>query len=548
LTKDRSGDAVAALVSNAAQRPPTRSTAALCAVAGVGAFALWWMLASPAYVYSNDAFDYVQMGAQLANGDGFSTLQIFPRHVPFLAERGLLDGAWPNLHRYPLPTALNGFAGLFTADARSAAMWQSGLAYAASVSAFAFAARQFAPLALAALGTLLFAMDPTQIGGAFLGLTEGAGALWIVLIVGLCARPSGMTRRDAALAGVVCGLAWLTRTQLAVLLPLVLVTTGIRLRDRRAVGLAALTAGLTLAPWMLHIAWLTHDPFFSFSTSRNLALMAAPTDVDMLLHAPPTTAGVLAEWRDEIWHKIVDKQLSRVFSLRLLHPLFAEIPGFALIAAGLSALFTLRKNGPLVALSVGITAASFVAVSFAFHSPRFYDPLRSLPYLLLLAGTAAAVRWVHRTIPTLTPWRTGMFIVLLAAGTFAPEIREGPLPGRYRSVKPVRTEVLATLPTRLPSGTVVVSDLSAKVAIHAGMRTIRLPQEPEDLFTLDSEYGLVDAILLSPRVFSDEESDRTVFANYWKYSEATGSVAFKSHWEEVEPMSGDLRLFIRRSQ
>lgn len=504
------------------------------------------MLASPAYVYSNDAFDYAQMGAQLANGDGFSTLQIFPRHVPFLAERGLLDGPWPNLHRYPLPTALNGLTGLFTGDARSAALWQSGLTYAASVGAFAFAARQFAPLALAALGTLLFALDPTQVGSAFLGLTEGAGALWILLIVGLCARPSGMTRRDAAVAGVVCGLAWLTRTQLAVLLPLVLLITGARLRDWRAVGIAALTAGLTLAPWMLHMAWLTHDPFFSFSTSRNLALKAAPHDIDMLLHAPPTTAGVVAEWGDEIWHKVVDQQLSRAFSVRKLHTLFAEIPGFALIAAGIGALVTVRKNAPLVALSVGITVGSFIAVSFAFHSSRFYDPLRSLPYLLLLAGTAAAVRWVHRNIPTLTPWRTGLIVSLLAAGTFAPEIREGPLPSRYRRIKPVRAEPIATLATRLPAGTVVVSDVSSKVAIHAGMRTIRLPQEPDDLLTLDSEYGLVDAVVLSRRVFSDEESDRTVFANYWKYTDAVASPSFQSRWDEVEPIAGGLRMFVRR--
>ncbi len=528
------------------ERPPTRSTAALCIVAGTSALALWWTLASPAYVYSNDAFDYAQMGAQLANGDGFSTLQIFPRHVPFLAERGLLEGPWPNLHRYPLPTVLNGLTGLFASDARSAAMWQSGLAYAASVGAFAFAARQFAPLALAALATLLFALDPTQLDAAFLGLTEGAGALWIVLIVGLCARPSGMTRQDAALSGVVCGLAWLTRTQLAVLLPLVLLITGMRLRDWRAVGLAALTAGLTLAPWMLHMVWLTHDPFFSFSTSRNLALTAAPHDIDMLLHAPPTTAGVLAEWGDVIWHKVVDKQLSRALSLRKLHLLFAEIPGFALIAAGLGGLVTLRKNGPLVSLSLGITVGSFVAVSLAFHSARFYDPLRSLPYLLLLAGTAAALGWVHRNIPTLTPWRTGLIIALLAAATFAPEIREGPLPSRYRRVRAVRDEPIASLSTRLPAGTVVVSDVSAMVAIHAGMRTIRLPQEPDDLFTLDREYGLVDAVVLSRRVFSDDESDRTVFANYYKYSDVVDSPAFQSHWEEVEPVAGGLRLFIRR--
>ena len=297
---------------------------------------------------------------------------------------------------------------------------------------------------------------------------------------------------------------------------------------------------------MLHMAWLTHDPFFSFSTSRNLALKAAPHDIDMLLHAPPTTAGVVAEWGDEIWHKVVDQQLSRAFSVRKLHTLFAEIPGFALIAAGIGALVTVRKNAPLVALSVGITVGSFIAVSFAFHSSRFYDPLRSLPYLLLLAGTAAAVRWVHRNIPTLTPWRTGLIVSLLAAGTFAPEIREGPLPSRYRRIKPVRAEPIATLATRLPAGTVVVSDVSSKVAIHAGMRTIRLPQEPDDLLTLDSEYGLVDAVVLSRRVFSDEESDRTVFANYWKYTDAVASPSFQSRWDEVEPIAGGLRMFVRR--
>lgn len=526
--------------------PPARSTAALCAVTGTSALALWWMLASPAYVHGNDAFDYAQMGAQLAQGEGFSTLQIFPRHVPFLADRGLLDGAWPNLHRYPLPTVFNALTGLITGDARSAAMWQSGLAYAASVAAFAFAARQFAPLALAILGTVLFALDPTQIGGAFVGLTEGAGALWVLLIVGLCARPSGMTRRDAVLAGVVCGLAWLTRTQLMVLVPAVGLTTAARLRDWRAVALALLATGLTLAPWMLHMVWLTHDPFFSFSTSRNLALRAAPHDVDMLLHAPPTTAGVLAEWGDDIWDKVVHKQFSRALSLRKLHTLFPEIPGFALVGAGLSAVFTLHKNGPLVGLAVGITAGSFIAVSFAFHSSRFYDPLRSLPYLLLLAGTAAALRWVHRTLPTLTPWRTGLLVTLLAAGTFAPEVRKGPLPTRYSHIKSVRAEPIATLATRLDSDTIIVSDVSSKVAMHAGMRTIRLPQEPADLFTLETEYGLVDAVLLSRRVFSDEASDQTVFANYYKYSETVESREFKRMWVEDEPVAGGLRLFLRR--
>ena len=128
------------------QRPGRRELAH----AALGGIALagvcLWFTASPGSVVSNDALDYAQMGRELARGHGASTLQIFPRHVPFLHENGLLDGPWPNLHRYPLPTWLDAVAALFTDDPRRAAFYQSAGSYLAQVTVFAVFSRWLAPL------------------------------------------------------------------------------------------------------------------------------------------------------------------------------------------------------------------------------------------------------------------------------------------------------------------------------------------------------------------------------------------------------------------
>jgi len=86
------------------------------------------------YFGNRDAHDYAQMGRELSNGNGFSTLQIFPRHIPFLQKKNYLDKkSWPNLHRFPLPSILNAFFYKMTKDIIKAAVMQSGVAFLLSV-------------------------------------------------------------------------------------------------------------------------------------------------------------------------------------------------------------------------------------------------------------------------------------------------------------------------------------------------------------------------------------------------------------------------------
>ena len=75
------------------------------------AAAVIWSWAFNTSLFPNpDAFDYAQMGRQLADAKGFSTLQVFPKHIRYFHETGCLQKEnWPNLYRSPLPIILNAF-------------------------------------------------------------------------------------------------------------------------------------------------------------------------------------------------------------------------------------------------------------------------------------------------------------------------------------------------------------------------------------------------------------------------------------------------------
>ena len=54
-------------------------------------------------IWHNDGLDYAQIAREVADGHGMSSRQaIYALHLRFLADHGLLDEPWPNLHRFPL--------------------------------------------------------------------------------------------------------------------------------------------------------------------------------------------------------------------------------------------------------------------------------------------------------------------------------------------------------------------------------------------------------------------------------------------------------------
>ena len=89
--------------------------------------------------YNADAYDYAQMGRELAEGRGFTGLQAFPRHLVFFHERGMgPEEAWPDLYRYPLSVAGNALFQLFVADSITAAIVRSGFFFCVGLAFLGF--------------------------------------------------------------------------------------------------------------------------------------------------------------------------------------------------------------------------------------------------------------------------------------------------------------------------------------------------------------------------------------------------------------------------
>src|SRR5437773_3283257 len=105
---------------------------------------------------NRDAYDYAQMGREIVQGHGLATKQIFPRHIGYLKDRGILTPQrLPNLYRYPLPTFTNALAQVFIADPIRASVIQCGTWFLLSIPAFFLLIRKLVDPLVALVCTIL---------------------------------------------------------------------------------------------------------------------------------------------------------------------------------------------------------------------------------------------------------------------------------------------------------------------------------------------------------------------------------------------------------
>ena len=181
---------------------------------------IWAFGYNESYFIFPDAIDYAQMGAELREGHGFATRQIFPMQAPWLQANGYLQNAyWPNLHRFPLPTMAHAAAQWIFTNPVTAAIVQGGLWYLLSLPLVFLLARRCMRLPGALLCTLFAAGEPHLFENSYMGMGEPLATLILLgaVYVALC----GPTRPVAwILLGLLCGLAYLARTNFVYLTPL----------------------------------------------------------------------------------------------------------------------------------------------------------------------------------------------------------------------------------------------------------------------------------------------------------------------------------------
>ncbi|MEM7581919.1 MAG: glycosyltransferase family 39 protein [Acidobacteriota bacterium] len=472
----------------------------------LAAAALWLATFSTDRFVDRDAYDYAQIGRQIERGEGFTTLQTFPRHISYMEQQGMLEGPWPSLLRYPVSPALNALAQTVITDPVTAATVQTGVCFLLSVPLLFLLAARVTNLLLASLATLLYVGDPRIWRDSANGMTESVALLILLAVLNLASLPAVQEgKRSTWVAlGLLSGLAYLTRTQLIVLVPLglawILFTVRRPVRLRTAVFFLA-SALLAVSPWLIRNARVTGDPTFAFTNSRNLlAHTESYTGIDRYLHEPTDVAVVIDRYGHEIlakigrhlWPNVVDPRFwfEAVGVYTLAIPLF-------LLGVALHRRYPLKRPAFLVfeRTTLLLLLANFFLVCLIYHRQRYYDTM--IP-LLIIVLVQRLVWLMDGILPAARRWQQGVLLVLLAlsVGRLGHTLNEhAAAPG----VPEADRQTYARLDQLIADDRVVLSDLSGQVTLYNGNRTVRTPANPREILEIDADYLTIDYVLISQR-------------------------------------------------
>lgn len=473
----------------------------------VATAALWTACLTPVRFVDRDAYDYAQIGRQIRQGHGYTTAQTFPRHLPFMQEKGLLDGQWPSLLRYPLTPTLNAVAQLFIADPVTAAVVQTGVCFLLSVPLFFLLAARLTDSRLASVATLCYVGDPRIWRDSANGMTEALAILILLAVFYLGFLPSTREGRPWAWVslGLLCGLAYLTRTQLVVLVPLGLVVAFrlVRAGGRwRSATLFLTAAFLTLLPWLVRNLLLTGNPLFAFTNSRNLlARTASYSGIDRYLHEPVDVVGVLTRYHDEIlakvgrhvWPNIVDPSfwIEALGVYATVFPIF----GLALILNRWRP-FDRRRFLVFERTVLLLLLANFFLVCLIYHRQRYYDTMIPLLIIVLVQRAGWMLGWLQPAAGSRRRRAIFALFLVIASGRLVVTLDEHrSLPG----LPDVDLRSYQILRDLIDEKSVVLSDLSAQITLYNGNRTVRPPAHPEEILEINASYLPIDHVLLSQR-------------------------------------------------
>jgi 4-amino-4-deoxy-L-arabinose transferase-like glycosyltransferase len=490
------------------------------AAAAVTALALAGFAAVAGGLWRPDAFDYAQIGRELAEGRGFSSRQaIYALHLAFLRDHGLLFADWPNLHRFPLPSLLMaaGFRLFGTSDA---VVMGTSIACQAATAGLLFAfARAALGLAPAVACVFLVCANGVLLETGASGLSEPPATFCFTLAVYAVWRQRAVESVwPGLLAGAALGFAALARTNLVFAAPLFLAALALARRgpqgqrDLRRGGAAAALAALAMAavasPWWLRNAWWTGDPFFSlhsyFLIPSGAGEGADKWDLTLPwvreLHSP---LAYLAEHPGAVFEKWWG-HFARL--LREL-PTFAGTRGVMPVAAAALLLPAGPGLRPVAWLLVAAFALNALIVSLGdFYLIKYH--LHVLPGMILLA---VGVAWQQLQRLTLGGPRLRALLLACVALALADlvgvaqELRRVPLavarfePAHWDAIRKETAE-----------DAVIVSDQSYAVTWRTGRRSVRVHYDrlPDGspvlgVLALSDAYLPIDAVHLSREFLSD---------------------------------------------
>ena len=507
----------------------------------------WLFSFNPSLIYP-DAYDYAQMGREIARGNGFSSQQLFPRHIPFLAEHDLWDTRpWPNLYRYPATPFWVAATMLFIDDPIYASVIQSGIWFVLSALLVFLLASRFTNLGVAFFSALIFISEPAIFESAHSGMTEPF-ATFVVLAFFLTAHGRTDTRWCWLSLGLLCGIGYLTRTQLFVLLPIGIGYLWLS-KDAKhrcqSIILLFLGALIAVSPWMIRNIDVAEDPFFSFSTSRNLVKQDHATDIALDLNADPYTLSLVRDNRAFIVSKFF-----RNLGLALTPFFWAKMFGLGFLVVLLflpaAVFFTIKsRDSDHRRFHYGAACLllfTIIAVSAASHHPRFYLPLK--PLMIIAASIScwkSILRWNQNRITSKVIKRlTAAAIVIGMLLCFYVSLQQQKENRQRVAREEVHRSAHARLSEIIPTDAIIFSDVSFRVVLNADRPSIRLPRNPDELWEISNRFGEFGYILIGERHLRNAGAYAPT-----AYQDFVTSETFLSQFELLEILSNGEKLYVR---
>jgi 4-amino-4-deoxy-L-arabinose transferase-like glycosyltransferase len=381
-TEDGLIAAAGATLSRLARRGPLASPLVVPVTLTVASLAFWLHAHAdvPFTLWWTDEQQWGQLARRLAAGEGFTTGLIYPMELSYGS-----GPDHPSVLRPPLWSLI--LAGVFrlTGPVAWAAHALVAAFYVATVVATGMLATRLAGRGVGLIAGIASAASPYLLTYALGATPTTALAFWIVLAFLLLALPRAGARGVGAEGpgtgiggvwiGAVCGLAYLTRYNAAVLLPVALALLLLRRPVAlRPVLLAVVGFAGVAAPWWIRNALVTGNPFVSYG--------------EVYLHMP-------AVWSHDsanLWRML--DPLAAPAATPPLEKLRTSLPRvlihWPLLAAGLTASIGVALGGlrrDRISLGfLALAALTTLSLVLTIVSARYFAPL--VPCLIAVGAAA----------------------------------------------------------------------------------------------------------------------------------------------------------------
>jgi hypothetical protein len=470
-----------------------RGVRAILVLLGLGAVAAVATLRAvrtfPGFSISGDALQYGELGRNLAAGVGFVSGFVYPISLAYPALRVLPQ---PHFLYHPAyPTVLAGMFSVLPADDATIVWTNVVLAWLLLPIVYALAFRLGGPMP-ACVATVAMALDTTLAANVRNGGTEVLTMVCVTAAALLLVPPLGRTR--AALAGAVLGIAYLTRPNLAVLLPLAI--WPVWTIGARAAIVPLLAGGLVvMAPWVARGWLVVGQPGFSLYTVANFAFETPSSPGTMATYGtltPRSLAFMVAHHPAELAAKVGSNVLYYARQAPFtVSPLIVLAFALSLLLGRRSAANDRREAAR--ALGWWTVAAAVVTVLVAApvaREPRYLAPFAPVLVVLGIVWALDAVA-AHPRRRVLAIVTVAALLVLPLAATARDVWRGRPAPARWHDPNLARVAAL----TRADD--VIVSDVGRAVTWYARRWSLQAPIDRATLEHVDRELLPVSAIYLS---------------------------------------------------